>query len=138
MDFKLSVYLTNMLRNIAAACTLYQDLQLKQHAAAALTKVAKGRQILFMINESFETNRQETFVFTIVDLSGLPWLGDREMATLRNRWDTVAESIQDKLSDATLADLLSAKMDKPVELHDAMAHYWRMPEGHVDPTYKYL
>ena len=66
------------------------------------------------------------------------WLGDRELATFRSRWDTVVDSIKDKISDSTVADILAMKLGQSSELRDGMAHYYRMPEGHEDHTYKYL
>ena len=65
MDFKMSARLTGMLRNTQSARSLYQDLLVKQHAAAAKMQVVKGRQLLFMINAHFSTNKHDDFVFTI-------------------------------------------------------------------------
>ena len=87
---------------------LYQDVQLQQHALAAQGKMIKGRPVLHMINGFFKTNRQDDFIFTLVDLTALPWLGDREVATFRHRWDTIVDSLQDKVSEDTLASLLSS------------------------------
>ena len=91
-----------------------------------------------MDDQWFSTNKHDDFVYTITDLVKLPWLGGREMATFRIRWDSVVEALTDKLSDETLAELLASKMEQSGELKDDMSHYYSVPVGHVDHTYRYL
>ena len=138
MDVKMSAHLTGMLRNTQAARPLYQDLLVKQHAAAEKMQVVKGRQVLFMINAFFSTNKHNDFVYTVTDLVKLPWLGGREVGQLRSKWDSTVGSIKDKLDEETLADLLASKMERSQELRDDMARYSRLSVDDKEHTYQYL
>ena len=60
------------------------------------------------------------------------------MGTFRNKWDTIVESIKDKLSDETLADQLASKVEQSADLRDDMAYYHRIPVNHEDHSYRYL
>ena len=59
MDLELPAVLTSVLRSTQPTRSLYQGLQAKEHAALAAGSMVKGRHIMFLTNDFFETNRQD-------------------------------------------------------------------------------
>ena len=98
----------------------------------------KGRQIYFMILDYFRTNSDMSVVYTVQDLTGLEWLGDKNMHSFRHYWDAMTQKVRNELNESTLADILLAKLEKSVELKEDIRHYQRQREGHEDKTYSYL
>ena len=105
MDLKLSAVLTTMIKGTPAARVLYDDITVREQEAAKANSMLKGRQILFMVLIFFKTNRQMEFVYGIEDLTAHPWLCDRDLHQFRHKWNAVTESIADKLSTDTLANI---------------------------------
>ena len=91
-----------------------------------------------MIHEFFQTNRSMDMVYSVEDLASLAYPGDREMHTFRYYWNTITTSMQDKINDKTLANMLVKKLEASQELKEDIAHYYRKREGDPDHTYKYL
>ena len=99
-----------------------------------------GRQMLFMMYESFRTDESMARCFTIHDLCSVRWQGDDRLEALRNTWEDKLANQMERQSDDQLAAILFEilKNSKEGMLKDDVTRYRRWPRGHKKKTYQFL
>ena len=138
LDLRLSTALTLIIRNAPNARALHDDLLVKEEQAQAAGTILRGRQILFLMYESFKTNTHMALLYNVTDLSALKYPGDSQLHHFRHQWDLITESMTDSIGQDTLATVLLTKIDTSNELRDDIAYYHRCPTGHADHSYRFL
>merc|ERR1711954_422863 len=86
--------------------------------------------ILWMLYQHFRTNRDLSYINSIVDMYEIKWRGDKEIETFRNEWEMMIESLPEKTSQNTLAILLYTQMSQSSVLRDKMDKYRRRYPGY--------
>ena len=82
-----------------------------------------GRQILWMLYQSFRTNKSLGHINTIVDLWDVKWRGDGQIEAFKNEWEMMAETMPHKTSKNTMATLLYTQMIESNVLKNKMDKY---------------
>ena len=139
LDVKLGVQLIPTILAKSEVRILYDDILLKQREAVEKGKVLKGRQIVWLILDYYKCNANLELVYTIEHLTGLQWMGDKQMHTFLANWHFIIGNMKDTLGIPTLQDLFERKIRVSKELSEDIGHYDRQPEGPGgDRTYKFL
>ena len=137
LDIRLAVSLVACVKE--GCPELNRTIQRKENELMeAKGQCLRGRQIMWLILDYFKTNQEMSVVYTVQDLTGLEWLGDKNMHTFKYFWDTMVARMRSEFSEATLSEILVGKLEKSVELKEDIRHYQRSPAGHPDRSYHYL
>ena len=113
-------------------------LQTKEEEMWNNLSLIKGRQILWTINEHFRTNSVTDAVYDVIDLANLQYPGDKNMTTFMNLWDSCVASMEPRLPDDTLMNILAKKLKSSQALKEDLAHFHRCEPGHEHRTYQWL
>ena len=136
LDLKLAAALGPVIRKATNSLTL--SVSLKEGMAAERNRVLKGRQIVWMMYQHFQTNPNMGIVYNITDLSNLQWLGDPSMQSFLYAWYVMVNGMQSTIEESTLRDLLLTKMEKSVALQYDLFYYYRLPDNDPNKSYQYL
>ena len=99
----------------------------------------KGRQILWMVCREFDVNTDLGFMYSIEDLSLMPFMGDKNLQGFLNKWDEISASIHiDKIEPATLAQMFQKKLLDSDIMKSEVAVWRRLDKDHPDKTYEWL
>ena len=99
----------------------------------------KGRQILWMICREFDVNTDLGFMYSIEDLSLMPFTGDKDLQGFLNKWDEILSCVSiDKIEPATLAKMFQKKLLGSTIMKAEVARWRRLETGHADKTYEWL
>ena len=91
-----------------------------------------GRQILYMVRESFRTEAHMDVFYNMQDLMAVRWAGDDHMQKFLEKWDTVTEGMgPETIHEKTLRDLFLEQVSCSTVLQEDVAHYHRLK-----PTYE--
>ena len=91
-----------------------------------MNKQLTGRQMLFMVRESFKTEAHMDVCYATQDLLALKWLGDKSMCDFLQKWDQLTESLEPGLvGDKLLRDVCLDQVSKSDVLNEDLAHYRR-------------
>ena len=80
LDFALAKALHGILKQSKESLT--EDVILKTRECAQSNSILKGRQILWMMHDYFQTNRTLQEQYTYQDIESLKWMGDEKVATV--------------------------------------------------------
>jgi hypothetical protein len=99
----------------------------------------KGRQILWMMSREFDVNTDLGFMYSIEDLSLMPFTSDKDLQGFLNKWDEISASIEmDKIKPATVAQMFQKKLLGSTILKSEVAVWRRLDKDHPDKTYQWL
>jgi hypothetical protein len=99
----------------------------------------KGRQILWMICREFDVNTNLGFMYSIEDLSLMPFTSDKDLQGFLNHWDEISASIQmDKVEPATLANMFQKKLLGSTIMKPDVTIWRRLKNDDPNKTYAYL
>ena len=139
LDMKLGTALTAILQAAGDKARAIIDLlQVKEECIWLEGKLVKGRQILWLINEHFRTSTTTDSYYDVLDLAELSYPGDAKMTTFFYLWDICISSMDPKLPDDTLRDILVKKLKSSQAIKEDLAHYNRLDHGHPEKTYQWI
>ncbi len=76
--------------------------QVMKNRAMNEGRCLKGRQIVFLMEQFFRTHAHLGCMYSIMDLTELPFRGDADLPNFRYLWDTIMDRMRDRLEDKTL------------------------------------
>jgi len=118
---------------------LLQQLTNKETAYQAKGQQIKGRQILWMVCREFDVNTDLGFMYSIEDLSLLPYPGDGRMQEFLNKWDEILSFLEvDKIEPMALAKMFQKKLMTSKLMSNEIARWRRLPAEHPDRSYEWL
>ena len=118
---------------------LLNKITLRETACLNKGYQLRGRQILMLISDEFKVNADIGFTYSLEDLSGLAYCGDRNLQQFVNKWDSIlAELEHGKIGAKALARMFENKLMTSKLLEAEVRHFRRLPDGHADKTYKWL
>ncbi len=98
-----------------------------------------GRQILFMVRESFRTEAHMDVYYNIQDLLAVKWTDDTAMPLFLQRWDSVTDGMGPEfIQDRLLRDLFLEQVSRSKVLADDVAHYHRLKPEDEHKTLDFL
>ena len=71
LDLRLPQALTAMVRSCQHAKTIYSEMMVSEERAQAHNTILTGRQILYMLYESFQTNVHRALIYSIMELHAI-------------------------------------------------------------------
>jgi hypothetical protein len=99
----------------------------------------KGLQILWMIAREFDVNMDLGFMYSIEDLSLMPFTSDKDLQGFLNKWDEILACIDiAKLEGPVLAQMFQKKLLTSQVMKTEVNHWRRLKVGHEDRTYEWL
>ena len=129
LDRKLAGALKRILSTSDAAKQLWRDISQKdQEVQARTSRILKGRQMLFLVLQSYRTNPRMGLVYGIQHFNEMRWLGDDKMERFRMNWFDLVHLQTTPLDDALLAEILlpllkeSKVMQADISIYRARAH----------------
>ena len=112
---------------------LSRRINLESQKANSRGKVLKGRQVYWMILNTFKTNPNMGVVYGVRDISKVQWLGDDKLETLF----TVINQLRNPMAEAQLAEVLLELLDQSKEMKDDIGHYRRMLSSNPHKAFDY-
>ena len=110
----------------------------REETAQANGTVLRGRQILFLLYESFKANMHIALVFSVTDLAKPQYPGDAYMHELRFRGDLATGSMPETLGGNTLVTILLQKLESSRDPSEDSQHYFRCSDDHPDHSYRFV
>ena len=116
---------------VALMNVLPPPLKLKVNRKEALLdkddRLMTGRQILYMVRESFRTEAHMDVFYNLQDLMAVRWVGDDQMPKFLEKWDTVTEGMgPETIQEKTLRYLFLEQVSHSTVLAEDVAHYHRL------------
>ena len=136
LDLKLAAAMGPVIREGGHVLSL--AVNIKEKIAAQNNSVVKGRQLVWLLYNHFQTNPSMGFVYSITDLTNLEWMGDAKMQSFLYVWYVMVSGMPGDIEQTTLRNLLHEKIEKSSVLAYDLSHYDRLPEGHQDKSYAFL
>ena len=93
--------------------------------AGTTQRVLKGREIYWLILQTFKTNPDMGLVYGITHFTHLKWMGDEMMETFLNNWLEVVNLQGSSPGNNHLAELLRDLMEKSDDLKNDLADFKR-------------
>ena len=125
LDRKLVAALKRCVQNCSRVLELYRQISQQEQLANLQDRVLSGRQIYFMILQTFRTNPNMGLVYNIQHFTKLSWLGDDKMEQFQNNWINVVTLQENPLDQRHLAELLFGLMEHSKVLAPDLAEYRR-------------
>ena len=143
LDYRLAAALKRVcgVSSAPMACKeLYKAISREENLAIQHRRVLTGRQILWMILQTFKTNADLGVVYGIYHFQSLKWPGDdlRHLEEFRNNWCTLVNHQSEPLTDNQLAELLFRVMEHSPLLKNDLADYSRRVHETRRTDYKQL
>ena len=110
LDLKLSANLMEAIRGSPDAINFLNDLSILEEAAHAQNAIIKGRQIVRLILEHFQTDRHLDSMWQIDDLFHLKYPGDAKMSLFRNVWHRIVSCLAGEVREDFLRKQLRIKL----------------------------
>jgi hypothetical protein len=132
LDRKLSAALMRVTKG-----ELGRKINIESQLMNAKGAVLKGRQIYWMILNSFRTNPNMGMVYGVRDLSRVRWLGDDRLEAFQSNWFTVINQLRTPMTDGQLAEVLLELLDQSKEMKEDIAAYRRMIAQDLTKSYDY-
>ena len=122
-------------------------LTLDTKLLAALSKIeeveaskghaVRGRQVLLMFEQFFETNEEAGSLYSVEDLLKVT-LNSDDLSTFIHNWESVIAGMSHVLEEATLRDILLTQLRKSCVFKYDLEIYDRAKEGTCNHTYQFL
>ena len=139
LDFKLADGVVAMLHKFGDKAQRIRDrINLKMEETSRRGKVLKGRQMVWMVCESFKTFDQTELIYGFDHLSQLK-ITNHDLHAFVVSWNHVLENMGDNaMSEKMLRDVFYRKINSDKELAYDLNRYERMKEGTGEKTYAFL
>jgi hypothetical protein len=139
LDFKLAGGMDKMLNNGGEKSKrVKQKVGLQMEAATRENRILKGRQIVWMVCESFKTHDRSDLLFSFDHLAQVE-VRNHDLHDFMVQWNHVLDSMgHNAINDIMLRDVFFRKIQKEKALLLAVDAYENFTEFHPGKTYKWL
>jgi hypothetical protein len=139
LDFKLAEGMDKMLTNGGEKSKrLKQKVDLQMEAATREGKILKGRQIVWMVCESFKTHDRSDLLFTFDHLAQVE-VRNHDLHDFMIQWNHVLDNMgHNSISQLMLGGVFFRKIQRENALFLALNAYEHYPESHPEKTYQWL
>ncbi len=111
----------------------------KETAYHNLGQQIKGRQILWMICREFDVNADLGFMYSIEDLSLMPFASDKNLQGFLNKRDEISSCLDmKKIEPAAIAKMFQRKLLTSTIMAPEIQRWRRLAPDHADRSYEWL
>ena len=103
-------------------------------------KPLKGRQVLRIVYEYYQTNKNLTQAYGLRDLMHIQLQSEDKLKGFLNSWMEMMANLKNpaQIDRDTVEELFYEQIKKCSQLREDVAHYRRCPLGHQDRSYEFL
>ena len=133
LDFKLAGAIARIQSGLLTHTLTRYALEYAQHGVPL-----KGRQMLLIIHQNYQTCLQTGQLYRPQDLLNVTLKGDSAMEEFLERWMLVLSAVEAKIPEGFAHDAFLEQMENSSALKGTLEYYHRLPPGHADKTYEFL
>ena len=139
LDLKLASAMTNMMHKGGERSKRFRDrVNLKMEEASKMGDIIKGRQIVWMLLDSFKTFDRSAVVYGFDHLSTLR-VNNNDLHEFLIQWNHVLSKMGDEhIQTSLLRDAFYRKIERVHEVSYDLNIYERMAESDPNKTYEFL
>ena len=141
IDIKMAMGMQNMLRQAPdEAKDVYLDATRHSELRHQQGVIAKGRELVALVMQSFRTSDRTDLVYHIERLFNLDFPGDKNLVVFRNKWFDLLLKMrnEDRPSPLALRDILYRKIKGSRKMEFGLNAYHRLPDKHPQKSYEFL